>query len=531
MVLALGFLVLQLERMREATLAIKAAYEAIDVGHRLQAKFSDTEMAVHAYALTGDLIFLDAYRNGRREWSVIEMAASGLIRLRSENFQNRFIEIEGEVDDFFMQWEDHLGTFAPGSNDPQARELISGDRELAQRIRESIADFVREQESDVRGVLTREETERTRAFYGTVFTSVGSVVLLIVFAIVMGRAIAWPIQQVSEAAHLLGEGHWDQRVAPRGGRETRVLATAFNQMADVLKEARESLAARNQELEETALRLAMLNDDLRDRQKESEDFLYVLSHDMRAPLINIQGFTKRLHGSMTKLETGLSDGGAPEDAEAHFKKMTESLKFINAGTTKIDQLIARLLEIARLTTRPNEACWIDMEAMALHVIDACQFQLQERGIQAVVGGLPYVFGDPTQLNQVVTNLVDNAIKYMGDRSEKHIAITCSSLGDRYRFAVQDTGPGISRDNKEKVFRMFTRLAPGQAKGEGIGLTAVRTIVNRHRGRIWVESTEGVGSTFYFTLPKNPDGAPPKPGEALTGEGQIRAEGEERGVHV
>jgi signal transduction histidine kinase len=531
MVLALGFLVFQLERMREATLAIKSAYEAIDVGHRLQAKFKDTEMAVHAFALTGDQHFLTAYRDGRREWSVIEIAASGLIRSRPEDFQNRFIAIEGEVDDFFMQWEEHLGTFAPGSNDPQARELIRDDRERAQRIGESIADFVRQQESDVLAVLAREERERSRAYYGTVLTSVGSVVLLVVFAIVMGRAIAWPIWQVSEAARLLGEGHWDQRVVPRGGRETRVLAAAFNRMADALKEARESLAARNQDLEETALRLAMLNDDLRDRQKESEDFLYVLSHDLRAPLINIQGFAKRLHNSMNKLETGLSNGGAPEDAEAHLKKMTESLKFINAGTTKIDQLIARLLEIARLTTRPNEACWTDMEAMARHVVDACQFQLQERSIQARVGELPYVFGDPTQLNQVLTNLVDNAIKYMGDRPEKRIDITCSPVGDRYRFAVQDTGPGISRDNKEKVFRMFTRLAPGQAKGEGIGLAAVRTIVNRHRGRIWVESTEGVGSTFYFTLPKNPDGASPKPGEAFNREAQMQTEGEESGFHA
>jgi signal transduction histidine kinase len=531
MVLALALLVLQLERMRDATLAIKGAYEAIDVGHRLQAKFKDTEMAVHAFALTGEQHFMNAYRDGRREWSVIEMAASGLIRQRPEQFQNRFIEIEGEVDDFFMQWEDHLGTFEPGSNDPQARELIRGDRERAQRISESIADFVRQQESDVRAVLAREEKERSRAYYGTVLTSIGSVVLLVLFAIFMGRAIAWPIRQVSEAARLLGEGHWDQRVTPRGGRETRVLATAFNNMADALKEARESLAARNQELEETALRLAMLNDDLRDRQKESEDFLYVLSHDLRAPLINIQGFAKRLHNSMAKLETGLSNGGAPQDARGHLSKMNESLKFINAGTSKIDQLIARLLEIARLTTRPNEACWIDMEAMARHVVDACQFQLQEHGIQATVDGLPYVFGDATQLNQVLTNLVDNAIKYMGDRPQKHIQVTCSSIGDRYRFAVHDTGPGISRDHKEKVFRMFTRLAPGQAKGEGIGLAAVRTIVNRHRGRIWVESTEGVGSTFYFTLPMSPDGAPPRPAEALARDDQMKTEGEESGVHA
>jgi signal transduction histidine kinase len=345
-----------------------------------------------------------------------------------------------------------------------------------------------------------------------------AVVLLGVFAALMGGAIARPIQQVGDAARLLGEGDLSRRVVPQGAKETRVLAVAFNQMADALQEMRESLAQRNKQLEETAGRLAVLNEDLRDRQKEQEDFLYVLSHDLRAPLINIQGFTRRLQNSTKKLEEHIRDGAALEESAKQFKKIDESLKFINAGSAKIDQLIARLLEIARLNTRPNESEWVDMESMARDVIGAVQFQLQERGIEAKVDGLPYVFGDPIQLNQVVTNLVDNAIKYMGDRSVKQITVGCSPQGDRYRFEVRDTGPGISRENKEKVFRMFTRLAPTESAGEGIGLAAVRTIINRHRGRIWVESAEGIGSTFYFTLPRNVEGAPPMPEEAMKRNG-------------
>lgn len=531
MLMALGLLVVQLARTEEAMLAVKAAYGAIDVGKRLSEQFRETQMAVHAYALTGDEFFLVQYHRGRRRWSEVEMAASGLLQSRPERVRNRFMEIEAAVDDFFTEWESRPSGMEVGRGDPEARDWMRKDRERAEQISQSIAAFVDEEEAEVREVLQRGDTERNRAYVVAVLTSVVAVLLLAVFAVVMGRSIARPIRQVSEAAVLLGEGRWDQRVVPQGGRETRALAIAFNEMADALHEARQSLAERNRELEATALRLAMLNDDLRDRQKESEDFLYVLSHDLRAPLINIQGFSRRLEGSMVKLQAGLSDGGAPADAPKQLQKMAESLRFINAGTSKIDQLIARLLEIARLTSRPNAPSWVDMEAMAREVVGACQFQLQERGIEAEVGSLPFVFGDAIQLNQVLTNLVDNAIKYMGDRPQKRITIRCTCQGDRYCFAVQDTGPGISRENREKVFRMFTRLAPDQAKGEGIGLAAVRTIVNRHRGRIWVESTEGVGSTFYFTLPMQPDGAPPPPDEALVRAERMRAARREGTVHA
>jgi len=528
---AMAILGYQIERIRQSTLAIKAAYEAIDAGHRLKSQFAETQMAVQAYALTGDDTFLIAYHTGRREWSEAEMAASGSIRREPDRAQ-RFIQIEDAVDAFFMDWETRLGTLTPGSDDPEAQHRIDEDRERVRKISHSISSFVTEEEMGIRDRLLAEEKERGRAYVGSIATSVIAVALLGVFAAVMGQSIARPIRQVSEAARLLGEGEWNKRVNPRGGRETRVLAKAFNRMADTLAEARDALAVRNQELEETAWRLATLNEDMQDRQKESEDFLYVLSHDLRAPLINIQGFSRRLQNSMVKLEAGMSDGAGPDESAKQFKKMNESLKFINAGTAKIDQLIARLLEIARLTTRPNEPGWIDMEELARNVVDACQFQLREKGIEATVGGLPFVFGDPVQINQVVTNLVDNAIKYMGDdRPVKRIAITGVEQGGRFRFAVQDTGAGISRDNKEKVFRMFARLDPGQAKGEGIGLTAVRTIVNRHRGRIWVESTEGVGSTFYFTLPKRVDGAPPLSDEARERNRIVRERGEESVVHV
>jgi signal transduction histidine kinase len=141
-----------------------------------------------------------------------------------------------------------------------------------------------------------------------------------------------------------------------------------------------------------------------------------------------------------------------------------------------------------------------------------------------------VWADSVQLNQVFTNLVDNAIKYMGDGHAKRIAIHCSLQGERFRFAVSDTGCGIALKDQEKVFRLFARAAANGSAGEGVGLATVRAIVNRHGGRIWVDSTPGEGSTFFFTLPRKPSEADTVAASTPV-SGTRRAGGEESQAHV
>lgn len=501
MLLGLGILAYSVGQMQNATLAVKSAYETIDLGHRLVRQFAEIQMAVHAYAYSGQAIFMDAYQQGRRDWSQAEAAASGSIA-QDEARAKHFLAIEEDVDEFFNGWEERLNTLTPGANDPETLQRINEDQGHVRRISASIGEFVRDEEAAIRQRLDDEDRARNQVYISAIAGSAGSILLLAVFATMLGEAIARPIHNVAEAARRLGEGEWENRATPQGGRETRTLAVTFNNMADALQQARTALDARNKELWDLSSRLTTVNEDLVDRQREQEDFLYVLSHDLRAPLINIQGFTKRLQTAMTAMEGALAEEQTvPPEATKQLARMHESLKFVNAGTSKIDQLIARLLDVARLTTRPNKHQWVDMKSLATDALSACRFQMEERGIEASIGDLPKVHADPVQINQVLTNLVDNAIKYMGDRPVKRISITCVPQGDRYRFGVEDTGPGISPKDKEKVFRMFARLAPNASQGEGIGLAAVRAIVNRHGGRIWVESTVGVGSAFYFTLPK------------------------------
>ena len=290
-----------------------------------------------------------------------------------------------------------------------------------------------------------------------------------------------------------------------------VLITILNEQMSAREfEARSALRRASGEktrlitrLETLAARLATANEDLQERQRETEDFVYVLSHDLRAPLINIQGFGKRLHNDMSALEATAA-ATATGDAPRLFDRMKQSLQFLNAGTAKIDQLITRLLDIARLATKPGRYQWVDTMLTVREVIDACQFQIEAAGIEITVRELPTVRADPVQLNQVFTNLIDNAVKYIADGPRRQVVVTCLAEVDRYRFAIADTGPGIDPKDAEKIFRLFARLAPHASRGEGIGLAAVRAIINQHGGRVWVEPNPGGGSTFYFTLPRQDD---------------------------
>jgi signal transduction histidine kinase len=167
----------------------------------------------------------------------------------------------------------------------------------------------------------------------------------------------------------------------------------------------------------------------------------------------------------------------------------------------MDALITGLLNVSRVATRTHPTEEVHLPAAIETIVESFRYQLEQRGIAVKVGDLATVRGDPVRLNQVFSNLVDNAIKYMGDSTRREIAIGMrAGNGAGPVYFVSDSGPGIPPENHETVFRLFRRLANGAAvPGEGLGLAMVRKIVEKHGGRIWVESAPGEGSTFCFTL--------------------------------
>jgi signal transduction histidine kinase len=341
-----------------------------------------------------------------------------------------------------------------------------------------------------------------------------ALVLALGIGFLCARSITTSIGAVTRSAQAVAQRRdLSQRVRFLTNDEVGVLAHAFNQMAEGLETYSGGLerlvAERTQQLEQRGEQLEATN-------RELSDFLYVASHDLRSPLINLAGFSRSLQDSIGALDVMMGDGsGGHNGTPAHGSnghagsqwhglkdEITESLDFILRSVAKMDVLVNALLELSRIETRPHVQQAIDSAKLVEEILGAFHYQIAGKNIAVTAGHLPLVTGDPVRINQVFSNLIDNAIKYMQPHGNARIDIGCEEDGDTQHFFVRDTGPGIRPEDRDKVFRLFMRLGGDGTAGDGVGLAAVRKIVEKHGGKVWVDSEIGKGSTFWFTLPRN-----------------------------
>jgi signal transduction histidine kinase len=250
--------------------------------------------------------------------------------------------------------------------------------------------------------------------------------------------------------------------------------------------------------------------DLKEVGEELREFTYVVSHDLRAPLINIEGFSNALTDSLTEFDEKTKEvatGGAAASIrqawlESH-EEVVESLHFISRSTEKLKALITGLLELSRIDSRPQQEQNVPLTPLLEELVGSMQHQIRERGIAVHLAPLPSIVGDRLRVSQVFGNLIDNAIKYMPERAPREVSVSYRESGDFFVFAVTDTGNGIPPESRQRVFRPFRRLeAKDSPAGEGLGLAAVRKIIERQGGRIWVEEPpRGTGACFRFTWPR------------------------------
>jgi len=159
-----------------------------------------------------------------------------------------------------------------------------------------------------------------------------------------------------------------------------------------------------------------------------------------------------------------------------------------------------LLELSRIDSRTSTAQPVDLAQQVDDVVTSLRHSIDTRGIDVQVDPLPVVVGDPLRIHQVFGNLIDNAVKYMQPAGAAQIHVGMAPGAETPCFFVRDTGIGIRPEDQPKIFRLFSRVGDHGVAGDGLGLTAVKKILEKQGGKIWVESALGRGSTFWFTLP-------------------------------
>jgi signal transduction histidine kinase len=266
----------------------------------------------------------------------------------------------------------------------------------------------------------------------------------------------------------------------------RFIQTEQQNVVKLMLDIYEGAIHQNERLVQTEEELRLLNERLESLVKELEAFTYSVSHDLRAPLRAIDGFSKFI----------LEDYENKLDSEG--KRL---LNLIRSNTQKMDQLITDLLALSRVTRSELNFSGIDMTQMAISTFKESAAPDVRNKLSFIIDPMPDAFGDPTFLKQVWVNLISNAVKFSSKKSKPVIKIGGRTENRFNIYYIKDNGAGFNPEYSHKLYGVFQRLHKTEEfEGTGVGLAIIQRIIHRHGGKVWAEGEEGKGATFYFSVP-------------------------------
>jgi signal transduction histidine kinase len=325
-----------------------------------------------------------------------------------------------------------------------------------------------------------------------------AIFIFIVFYALVGKHLVF----MSDYTQHINLQHLDNPL--KLNRQTPKTHDELEQLVGSINAMRQNLVHDMNKRKKVELELKHLNEELTLKNKELEQIIYVTSHDLRSPLVNVQGFSKELRMDCKEVTKILQNKDIPEDIKNEISPILQedvpnSLQFILTSVSKMDSLLSGLLKLSRLGRASLDICPLNMNILLSNVLSTMEFQIKENNISVILDSLPECCGDENQIHQVFSNLLANAIKYMDKKRQGEIKISGIIEANQSIYSVADNGQGIAQKHQQIIFEIFHQLAPKENNGEGLGLNIVKKIMEIHRGKIWLESEQGKGSTFYLSL--------------------------------
>lgn len=294
-----------------------------------------------------------------------------------------------------------------------------------------------------------------------------------------------------------------------------VLVTAFlayllvswseKNLRDLLNQLNQKNSSLQKEMKiriENEQRIQQLMSDLAEKNRELESIIYASSHDLRSPLITIQGFRAELSKSLDRLHVLVADVPQADSREIRTlldNEIPESMMFIQHGAERLDLLLKGLQTFCRLGYQPMHIESVDAGELLDHVVKGLRYQIDQTRAVVTVGPLHRCRADRVLLEQVFINLIENALKYRRDDDSLRVTVESEVDGDTVVYSIQDNGIGIDPRYQAGIFQMYYQLNPSVG-GQGLGLTIVRRILTRMNGKISLTSEPEQGSRFFVTLP-------------------------------